>query len=176
MTIRPVLIAFSGLPGAGKTTIARRVCARLGAVLLRIDSIETALARSTRRIRPAEDAGYAVAYAVAADNLRAGLSVVADCVNDIALTRAAWADMATDAAAFLLNVEVICSDDDEHRRRVETRTPDTEGLLLPDWQAVASREFEPWTEPLLVLDTAILSVADAVARVVARTTAASPPD
>jgi predicted kinase len=50
MTDRPVLIALSGLPGTGKTTIARGVSARLGAVLLRIDWIETALARSTLRI------------------------------------------------------------------------------------------------------------------------------
>lgn len=61
MTKRPVLIAFSGLPGAGKTTIARDVAARLGAVFLRIDSIEAALARSALRISPAEDAGYAAA-------------------------------------------------------------------------------------------------------------------
>ena len=61
MTDRPVLIALSGLPGTGKTTIARGVSARLGAVLLRIDCIETALARSTLRIRSAEDAGYEAA-------------------------------------------------------------------------------------------------------------------
>ena len=175
MTDRPVLIALSGLPGTGKTTIARAVSARLGAVLLRIDSIETALARSTLRIRPAEDAGYEAAYAVAADNLRAGLSVVADCVNDIALTRTAWADVARNAAASLLNVEVICADPAEHRRRVETRRADLEGQVLPDWRAVMGRGFEPWTEPRLVLDTASLGVAEAVACIVAHIPAPQSP-
>jgi predicted kinase len=174
MTKQPVLIAFSGLPGVGKTTIARDVAARLGAVFLRIDSIEVALARSTLRIRPAEDAGYAAAQAVAADNLRAGLSVVADCVNDVASTRSAWADVAARSAARLLNVEVICSDAAEHRRRVEMRRPDLEGQVLPDWRAVASRAFEPWVESRLVLDTAALVVAEAVERVVARSAPASP--
>jgi predicted kinase len=175
MTARPVLIAMSGLPGTGKTTIARGISARLGAVLLRIDSIETALARSTLRIRPAEDAGYEAAYAVAADNLRHGLSVVADCVNDIALTRDAWADVARHASAILLNVEVICSDPAEHRRRVETRLADLPGQVLPDWHAVMSRGFESWDMSRLVLDTATSSVADAVERLVAEILSPSQP-
>ncbi len=175
MTARPVLIAMSGLPGTGKTTVARAVAARLGAVLLRVDSIETALARSTLGIRPAEDAGYEAAYAVAADNLGTGLSVVADCVNDAAPTRAAWAGVARDAAAVLMNVEVICSDPAEHRRRVETRRPDLRGQALPDWRAVMSRGFEAWDAPRLVLDTATMAVADAVGRVVASIPAPSPP-
>jgi tRNA uridine 5-carbamoylmethylation protein Kti12 len=37
---RKLLIAFSGLPAVGKTVIAREVARQLGAVYLRIDSIE----------------------------------------------------------------------------------------------------------------------------------------
>jgi predicted kinase len=111
---------------------------------------------------------------VAADNLRAGLSVVADCVSDIALTRAAWSDVASNAAASLLNVEVICADPAEHRRRVETRRADLDGQVLPDWRAVMSRRFEPWAEPRLVLDTASVGIADAVACVVAHIPAPPP--
>ena len=76
---------------------ARRLAAEIGAVYLRIDSIEAGLARSALAIRPAEDAGYEAAYAVAEDNLRNGLSVIADCVNPIALSRDAWADTAARA-------------------------------------------------------------------------------
>jgi predicted kinase len=38
-----MLIVFSGLPGVGKTTIARELACSLAAVYLRIDSIEQAL-------------------------------------------------------------------------------------------------------------------------------------
>lgn len=38
-----MLLIFGGLPGTGKSTIARLLAARLGAVWLRIDSIEQAL-------------------------------------------------------------------------------------------------------------------------------------
>src|SRR5690348_9499702 len=83
----PVLIVFSGLPGTGKTTIARELSRQLTAVYLRIDSIEQALRRGGHEVA-AE--GYDVAYAAAEDNLRLGLHLVADCVNPWPLTRDAW--------------------------------------------------------------------------------------
>lgn len=41
-----MLIVFSGLPGTGKTTIARDLAATTGAVYLRIDTIERAVRNS----------------------------------------------------------------------------------------------------------------------------------
>src|SRR5688572_6364417 len=82
-----VLVIFSGLPGVGKTTIAMELARTIGAVHLRIDSIEQALRRAGSRV---EGEGYEVAYAVAEDNLRVGRTVIADCVNPWPLTRRAW--------------------------------------------------------------------------------------
>ncbi len=42
---RSMLIVFSGLPGTGKTTIARELACRIGAIYLRIDVIGTGAAR-----------------------------------------------------------------------------------------------------------------------------------
>ena len=39
----PSLVVFSGLPGTGKTTVAKALAATLGAVYLRIDTIEQAM-------------------------------------------------------------------------------------------------------------------------------------
>ena len=66
-----------------------------------------------------------------------------------------------------LDVEVICSNPKLHRERVEHRTADIEGLALPDWQAVITRDYQPWDSERLVLDSAILSVTQSVEAIVA---------
>ena len=65
-----MLIVFSGLPGVGKTCIARELARRIDAMHLRVDSIEQAIRASWNGVEPLNDAGYRVAYAVAEDNLR----------------------------------------------------------------------------------------------------------
>ena len=64
----PVLISFSGLPGVGKTTVARALAQEIRAVYVRVDSIEAALKNSSLQIHPAEDAGISRSFAVAKDN------------------------------------------------------------------------------------------------------------
>ena len=102
----PLLVALSGLPGSGKTTVARALATRLGAVHVRVDVIETALATSDAvSLADHPELGYSVAYALASDHLRNGISVVADTVNPVAVTREAWRRVAADAGARVLDVE-----------------------------------------------------------------------
>jgi predicted kinase len=149
-----MLIIFGGLPGSGKTTIARELARQIGAVHVRIDSIEQALLDSGLASRPINEAGYLVAYAIAEDNLSIGRTVVADSVNSLAVTRDAWLAVASRARVSAVEIEVKCSDTDEHRRRVEQRVSDTPGLKLPTWQEVFSREYHAWDREHLVIDTA----------------------
>ena len=76
-----MLLILSGLPGTGKTTIAHELACRLGAVHIRIDSIEQALRNSGLFDTSMDDAGYRVGYAVAEDNLGLGLTVIAEGVE-----------------------------------------------------------------------------------------------
>lgn len=116
-----------------------------------------------------EGEGYAVGYAVAEDNLRLGRLVIADCVNPWPLTRDAWRAVATRAQVKSLDVEVVCSDPVEHRRRVESRIADIPGHQVPTWQDVVERDYYPWDDqPRLIVDTAVTSVPDAV-RLIQRT-------
>jgi len=79
-----MLIIVCGLPATGKTTLSRLLARDLGAVHLRIDTIEQAIVRSGAAERPLGPVGYTVAHALAADQLRQGLAVVAECVNPLA--------------------------------------------------------------------------------------------
>ena len=146
------LYIFSGLPGAGKTSLARQLAQHLGAVYLRIDTVEQAL-RDLCGVK-VEGEGYRLSYRLAADNLNLGLSVVADSCNPIELTRLEWRRVAEDTGAVAVDIEVICSDRSEHRRRVETRQVDVPGLAVPSWEAVVAREYHPWTTERILIETA----------------------
>ena len=157
-----MLVVLSGLPGVGKTTIARELASRIGAVHLRIDSIEQAI----RDVRGAGEGigeeGYRVAYAVAEDNLRIGRIVIADSVNPIPITRDSWLEVAAQAGARALEIEIQCTDVNEHRRRIETRATDLPGLRLPSWQEVLPRDYAPWNREHLVIDTSSTALEQSV--------------
>ena len=149
-----VLIILSGLPGTGKTSIAHLLVPVLGAVHVRIDTIEHALRTSGKLRDELDDAGSRVGYAIAEGNLRLGRPVVADSVNPLAITRVAWRQVAARAGTPAVEVEVVCSDLEEHRRRIETRTADLEGFRLPTWREVLERRYEPWDRDHTRIDTA----------------------
>lgn len=158
-----MLIVFSGLPGTGKTTIARALAAKLGAVYLRIDNIEQAIRNAGVLRNDVGPSGYFVANELALSNLGLGQTVIVDCVNPVAESREAWREIASRAGVPLTDIQVICSDQDEHRRRVETRQVDVPGLTPPTWQSVLSHEYEVWDCVPFTVDTANTPADQAVA-------------
>jgi predicted kinase len=160
-----MLIVFAGLPGTGKSSIARALAQELGAVWLRIDSIEQAIRKSGVVRESLDDAGYRAAYAVAVDNLFLGRTVIADSVNGWTLTRNAWREVGLQAGSRITEIETICSDVNEHRRRVEERPNEVQGLKLPTWKEVISRDYQPWDRDHVIIDTAGRSVAQCVSLV-----------
>ncbi len=169
-----MLIIFGGLPGAGKSTIAQLVVRRIHAMLLRIDVIEQAMREALALPDDVRDSGYRVGFALAEANLELGLTVVADSVNPIGSTREGWRAVARSAGTPALEVEVVCSDVVEHRRRVESRSAGISGLRLPDWDQVLGRSYEPWPTADIVVDTSKLSPADAADEVMSRMMAKIP--
>ena len=159
-----MLVVLSGLPGVGKTSIARELVQATGAVYVRIDSIEQALRNAGCQV---EAEGYSIGYALAEDNLRLGRTVIADCVNPWPLTRSEWRSVADRAGVRALDVEIVCSDAVEHRRRVESRRADIAGHQLPTWSQVVERDYRAWTGDRLVIDTAGQDVEQSVRTILA---------
>jgi len=156
-----MLYIFGGLPGTGKSTLARHLALKSKAVHLRVDTIEQAIREGGGHVSGPE--GYIVAYRIAEDNLRLGLSVVADTVNPIQITRCAWRKVAAQSGVSFLEIEITCSNPIEHRARVETREADLEGFQLPTWNEVVDREYEPWDTEHILIDTAGQSPAQSIA-------------
>ena len=84
------LIVFAGLPGVGKTHLARQLAATLHAVYLRIDALESPFTP----FGDLRDFGYRSASNVARENLLLGHDVIIDAVNPLHCTRALFVDLA----------------------------------------------------------------------------------
>jgi predicted kinase len=160
-----MLIVLSGLPGTGKTTIAQVLARECHATYLRIDTIEQAILSTLRVQNDLSALGYVVAYELARANLCLGGTVVADAVNPLTAIREAWRAVAESANSDVVEIEVVCSDTSEHRRRVDSRKADISGHTLPLWDEVQRREYEPWTSNRLVIDTAQVSAKDAASQI-----------
>lgn len=167
-----MLIVFGGLPGVGKTALARGVAERLRATYLRVDAIEAALWRAgVDRDQPTGLAAYVIAHAVAEASLASGVDVVVDAVNPVEEARRGWRDLAHHLAKPLRVIEVVCLDETDHRRRVEARVADLEGHIVPTWADVQDRDYEAWDEPRLTLDTSSATPAECLAQALAYITA-----
>ena len=151
--IAAALIVFSGKPGVGKSTIARVLAKSHDAMLLRVDSIESAMAHVDPDALIGNE-GYMIAAAITRDALCLNRSVIVDAVNDDRWCHELWTDLAMQTGHPLLPVEVTCSDPAAHRERVEKRQSDLPGQKLPDWDAARGRFIIPWSVPTLRIDSA----------------------
>jgi predicted kinase len=152
-----VLVLMSGLPGVGKSAIADVLGERLRAAVIPVDEIEAAILRSgVERSFETGLAAYQVGAALAAHQLRLGMSVVADAANYLEVGRQIWWSAAEELGVDVRAIEVVCSDETAHRRRLASRERGLEPFPEPTWAEVMRRrtETEPWSRDRLVLDSA----------------------
>ena len=149
---KPILFVLSGLPATGKSTLSKFVAKKYNAIYLRVDTIEQGL-KDLLNI-DVQGEGYDLAYKIAVDNLKLALSVVADSCNPIEITRKEWERIAQSSNCDFINVEIICSDENEHKKRAESRISEIENLKLPNWTKIINREYHKWEQERIIIDTA----------------------
>ncbi|GAA3710028.1 AAA family ATPase [Zhihengliuella alba] len=152
------LIVVAGLPGTGKSTTAAALAARLRAVLLGVDPLEAAIVSAgvQQQRQPTGHAAYAVVEAAAEPQLRHGLDVVVDAVNDSSEARSQWKRLAERTGAELTWFEVVCSDPTVHRMRLQQRRRDEDAHIgAPTWISLNRRRLQLalWKDPRHVLDS-----------------------
>ncbi|MEZ0491538.1 AAA family ATPase [Kineococcus sp. TBRC 1896] len=168
-----MLIVLSGLPGSGKTSLARALVTAAGATHVRLDTVEQALVDAGTATHPVGPVGHYLARAVAGDLLRQGHLVVADGVNPLPVTRELWWAVARAAGRPWLDVEVVCGDPALHRRWVQDRVADIPGHPEPTWADVQSVDYAPWTSERVRVDTSTTSAVQAAEVVMAHVRAQS---
>ena len=149
------IIVLSGLPGSGKSTLAEGLSRALSMPVFSVDPIEAAMWRSGLANQSTGIAAYDVAIALSDEHLRLGHSAIIDAVNPVEAPRAAWRNLAVKHRAGLKIIECVCADEAVHRRRIEARIRNIEGMSEVTWAQVLERraEYESWSDVRLVLDT-----------------------
>src|SRR5690349_2700724 len=111
-----VLLLIGGLPGVGKTTVAREVARRSGGAHVRIDALEAGLVdlglAPPGRVGAA---GYGLALTVADTLLVGGATVIVDAVFPVAESRAPWTALAAQHGVRSTWVRLVCGNAAEHR-------------------------------------------------------------
>jgi predicted kinase len=118
-----ILIQMSGCPGAGKSTIARAIGRRTGAVVLDQDVIKSALLDADVPFDIAGKAAYETAHALARSFLdqRRGVVLDSPCYYQVLLDKGL--ELSATAGARYRYIECVVEDLEEIRRRLATRMP-----------------------------------------------------
>jgi predicted kinase len=147
---------MAGLPAAGKSAVADGLAKGLRCAVLSVDPIEAAMWRAgVGRDQPTGLAAYVVAEALAAEQLTLGHDVIIDAVNGVEPARQQWQALAARTGSVLRFIEVRCSDEAEHRRRLAGRQRGIDGFPEPTWESVQARRaaLNDWHDDRLVLDS-----------------------
>ena len=155
-----ILYILSGLPGTGKSSLAKILSNKINALYLRIDTIEQAIRELCNFDVQGE--GYRLAYKIIEDNLLIGNNVITDQCNPINLTQNEFNNIAKKCNCKYINIEIICSDEKEHKYRIENKINEIENLKLPTWEEIKNREYDLWEEEHIIIDTAKKTIEECI--------------
>jgi predicted kinase len=151
----PALVLFSGLPGTGKTALARRVARHLHIPLLAKDRIQSVLRVRGLADRTTPD-GYHLMFDLADEQLSLGVSVVLDAVFPMEGFRSAACDIARRNNADFCPIYCYCSDQSVWRERMKGREQYVPNWTPVGWEAVERLQamYESWdSETTLFVDS-----------------------
>jgi len=136
---------FSGLPGSGKTTLARRLATRLQLPLFSKDAID-AILRDDGLVEGSSLTGYHLLMDLAEQQLTLGISPIIDAVFPMREFREHVALIVQRQMANLYIIHTYCSDEMIYRQRMADRVQYHRGWTAKGWEEVERLRpiYEPW--------------------------------
>lgn len=155
-------IVLSGLPGSGKSTLAKGLSDLSGAIFLRVDVFEQDLRNVNSSDFDVGAQGYQIGYDLARRHLLEGKDVIADAVNAVEPAREGWRAIAQETGTRVIEIEIVCTNEEEAAMRLRTRETGIDGLLPSSLQERRERIWEPNPQISGTVDTAGRPIADCV--------------
>lgn len=164
-TAKPVLLLLSGLPGTGKSFLARRLAEALPFVIIESDVVRKILFPQPLYTAQESRWVHRTCHALMARLLKRGVRVIYDATNLIEYHRELVYRIAQKAGARLVVVKTVASEE-VAQERLRARQEEARELSDADWRVyrrMASRQ-EQVSHPHLVIDTSE-DLEEAVAKV-----------
>lgn len=148
------MILFTGMPGSGKTTLARMVARKLGIPAFAKDRVQRVL-RDHNLADASTGDGYYIILDMADEQLSLGLNVILDATFPLDHFRTVASETAARHKARFCAFYCYCSDDKVWRERMTQRVQYVPGWKPVGWNDVLRmREYyQPWDDNALFVDS-----------------------
>jgi predicted kinase len=149
------LILFAGLPGTGKSTLAETLAQTSGIPVFSLDWLLGALTPFNILTNDnAAEIGYTLIETLVKRQFMMGQSAILDTPAHTTQLRTRWMGTTDQFDVEVYKIETICSDQDLHRSRVESRKRNIPGWHEITWKHVEKMRsaWESWDEHHLIVD------------------------
>lgn len=148
------LILFAGMPGSGKTTLARMISRELGFPVFAKDRVQRVL-RDHNLADASSGDGYYIILDMADEQLSLGLSVILDATFPLDHFRTVASETAARYRANFCAIYCHCSDDAMWRERMTNRVQYVPGWKPVGWDDVLRMRdyYQPWNDNALLVDS-----------------------
>lgn len=148
------LIMFAGMPGSGKTTLARMVSHHLHLPIFSKDRVQRVLRDHHLTAENTGD-GYYIILDMADEQLGLGVSVVLDATFPLDHFRMVASETAARHRARLCAFYCTCSDDAVWKARMEGRVQYVPGWKPVGWDDVLRMRqyYQPWGDNAITIDS-----------------------
>lgn len=152
--LEPTLILCAGMPGSGKTTLARMMARHLHLPIFSKDRVQRVL-RDHHLADENTGDGYYIILDMADEQLALGINVILDATFPLDHFRTVASEIAARHQARFCPLYFTCSDDAVWQERMQDRAQ-----YVPGWQPVGWADvlrmrqyYQPWGDNATILDS-----------------------